>query len=97
VKESLDIFFLGHFFGWWCKAMLFRHAGIILGGEHRLRADGAVVPALAAQLLRMQGGGRRCRSIERGCTASSEALLLLLLLLLPLTALQSQAAFHFAN
>lgn len=28
VKESLDIFILGHFFGWWCKAILFRHAGI---------------------------------------------------------------------
>ena len=28
LKESLDIFILGHFFGWWCKAMLFRHAGI---------------------------------------------------------------------
>jgi hypothetical protein len=28
VKESLDIFILGHFFGWWCKATLFRHAGI---------------------------------------------------------------------
>jgi phosphatidylserine synthase 2 len=28
LKESIDIFILGHFFGWWCKAVLFRHAGI---------------------------------------------------------------------